>query len=95
MRLAIIGVITVAAAFVADVQAASAVNYDSFFQERYCSRRPSGRMNCAFKTFEQCNRIFEERAEGGGGTCMENPWWHGPREQPKEQKAKSSPRNRQ
>jgi hypothetical protein len=33
MRLAIIGVVTVAAAFAADVQAASAVNYESFFQE--------------------------------------------------------------
>ena len=48
MRLAIIGVVTVAAAFAADVQAASAVNDESFFQERYCARRPSGRMNCAF-----------------------------------------------
>ena len=66
MRLAIIGVVTVTAAFAADVQAASAVNYASFFQERYCSRRPSGRMNCAFKTLEQCNRIFEQRPEGGG-----------------------------
>jgi hypothetical protein len=33
MRLAIIGVVTIAAAFAADVQAASAVNYESFFQE--------------------------------------------------------------
>ena len=35
MRLAIIGLVTVAAALLADVQAASAINYDSFFQERY------------------------------------------------------------
>ena len=66
MRLVLIGLFTVAAALLADVQAASAVNYESFFQERYCSRRPSGRMNCAFKTLEQCNRIFEQHAEGGG-----------------------------
>jgi hypothetical protein len=66
MRLVLIGLVTVAAALLADVQAASAVNYESFFQERYCSRRPSGRTNCAFKTLEQCNRIFEQHAEGGG-----------------------------
>ena len=50
MRFAIIGLVTIAAALTADVQAASAINYDSFFQERYCSRKPSGRWNCAYKT---------------------------------------------
>ena len=65
MRLAIIGVITVAAAFAADVQAASAVNYESFFQERYCSRKPTGRWNCAYKTLEQCDRIFAQLPDGG------------------------------
>ena len=63
MRLAIIGLVTIAAALMADVQAASAINYDSFFQERYCSRRAAGRMNCAFKTLEQCNRAIEEAAD--------------------------------
>ena len=67
MRSCLIGLVTIAAALAADVQAAtSAPNYESFFQERYCSRRPSGRMNCAFKTLEQCNRVFEHRPEGGG-----------------------------
>ena len=57
MRLVLIGLVTVAAAMVIDVQMASAINYDSFFQKRYCSRRvPGGRMNCAYKTLEQCNR---------------------------------------
>jgi hypothetical protein len=94
MRLALIGLATIAAALAADVQAAtSATNYESFFQERYCSRRPSGRMNCGFKTLEQCKRVFEERAEGGGGSCIENPYWHGPREQPKTQ-VKNGRRNR-
>jgi hypothetical protein len=54
MRLVLIGLVTVAAAMVIDVQmASSALNYDSFFQERYCSRRVNGRYNCAFKTLEQ------------------------------------------
>jgi hypothetical protein len=35
MRLVLIGLVTVAAAMVIDVQMASAINYDSFFQERY------------------------------------------------------------
>ena len=52
MRLAITGLVTIAAALMADVQAASAINYDSFFQERYCSRRANARYNCAFKTLD-------------------------------------------
>ena len=63
MRLAIIGLVTVAAAMAIDVQVASAINYESFFQERYCSRRASGRMNCAYKTLEQCRRVVEELGE--------------------------------
>ena len=78
MRLAIIGVVTVAAAFAADVQAASALNYDSFFQERYCSRRANGRYNCAFKTLEQCHRAIEEFSDPR--FCIVNPWWDGPRQ---------------
>jgi len=77
MRLAIIGVATVAAAFAADVQAASAVNYESFFQERYCSRRVTGRYNCAFKTLEQCNFAIEEIPDR---FCIENPWRDGRRQ---------------
>ena len=42
MRLVLIGFVTVAAAMVIDAQMASAINYDSFFQERYCSRRATG-----------------------------------------------------
>ena len=61
MRLVLIGLVTVAAAMVIDVQmASSALHYESFFQERYCSRRANGRMNCAFKTLEQCNRAIED-----------------------------------
>ena len=85
MRLAIIiGLVAVTAALAADVQAAS----DSFFHERYCSRRASGRLNCAYKTLEQCHRVFEELGEAA--YCIEDPWWRGPREEPKTQKAKSS-----
>ena len=89
MRLATIGVVTVAAAFAADVQAASAVNYESFFQERYCSRRVTGRYNCAFKTLEQCKFAIEEIPDR---FCIKNPWWDGPR-QPTAQ-GKSRRRNR-
>ena len=78
MRLAIIGLVTIAAALMADVQAASAINYDSFFQERYCSRRAAGRMNCAYKTLEQCHRAIEEFSDPR--FCIVNPWWDGPRQ---------------
>jgi hypothetical protein len=88
MRLAIIGLVTVAAALVADVQAASVQN-ESFFRERYCSRRvPGGRLNCAFKTLEQCKLLSDLPTR----YCIEDPWWHGPRPQPATQ-AKSRGRN--
>ena len=78
MRLALIGLVTVAAGLAADLQAASAQN-ESFFQKRYCSRRggiPS-QLSCSYDTLEQCNMVFEPTR-----FCMENPWWHGPRGQP-------------
>src|SRR6516225_7271653 len=71
MRLEIIGLVTVAPAMAIDVQMASAINYDSFFQERYCSRRANGRYNCAFKTLEQCKFAIEEIPDR---FCIENPW---------------------
>ena len=89
MRLAIIGLVTVAAAMAIDMQMASAINYDSFFQERYCSRRAGGRYNCAFKTLAQCNFAIEEIPDR---FCTENPWWDGPR-QPTT-RGKSRQRNR-
>ena len=49
----------------------SAINYDSFFQERYCSRRANGRYNCAFKTLEQCHRAIEEFSDPR--ICIVNP----------------------
>ena len=78
MRLVLIGLATIAAAVAADVQAASAVNYESFFQERYCSRRVTGRYNCAFKTLEQCDRVFALLPDGG--YCLENAWSNVPRQ---------------
>ena len=78
MRLALIGLVTVAAGLAADLQAASAQN-ESFFQKRYCSRRggvPS-QLSCSYDTLEQCNMVFEPMRY-----CMENPWWHGSRHQP-------------
>jgi hypothetical protein len=81
MRVALIGLVTVAAGLAADLQAASAQN-ESFFQKRYCSRRggiPS-QLSCSYDTLEQCNMVFEPTR-----FCMENPWWHGPRQQPRTQ----------
>ena len=78
MRLALIGLVTVAAGLTADLQEASAQN-ESFWQKRYCSRRggtPS-QLSCSYDTLEQCNMVFEPMRY-----CMENPWWHGPRKQP-------------
>ena len=91
MRLVLIGLVTVAAAMVIDVQmASSALNYDSFFQESYCSRRPNGRYNCAFKTLEQSNRAIEESAEPR--FCLESPWWGGPRQPTTQGKSRRSNR---
>jgi hypothetical protein len=89
MRLALIGLVTIAAGLAADVQAASAQN-ESFFQKRYCSRRggASSQLNCSFDTLEQCRMVFAPTRY-----CMENPWWHGPRQQPTTE-GKSRRRNR-
>jgi hypothetical protein len=90
MRFAIIGIVTLAAGLAADVQTASAQN-ESFFQKRYCARSGISRqsLNCAYDTMEQCMRIPYEP----GRVCMQNPFWHGPREQPKTQ-GKKGRRNR-
>ena len=90
MHLVLIGLVTVAAAMVIDAQMASAINYDSFFQERYCSRRANGRYNCAFKTLEQCNRAIEESAEPR--FCIESPWWGGPQQPTTQGKSRRSNR---
>ena len=94
MRLALIGLATIAAALAADVQAVSAQN-ESFFQERYCTRsmggfRFGGNLDCSYRTWQQCI----ESARGLGRYCLQNPWWHGPRGQPSTQ-GKSRRRNRQ
>ena len=63
---------------------------ESFFNERFCTRSVSGDlsgpMDCSFWT-------WHESARGLGRFCLENPFWHGPREQPKTQ-AKNRRRNR-
>jgi hypothetical protein len=82
MRLAIIGIVTLAAGLAADVQTASAQN-ESFFQKRYCAKSglTRGTLNCPYDTMEQCMKVPYEP----GRVCMQNPFWHGPREQPKTQ----------
>ena len=94
MRLATIGIVTLAAGLAANVQTASA-QIESFYQERYCSQgmgnfRFGGELDCSYRTWQQCI----ESARGLGRYCTENPWWHGPRQQSKAQ-GKSRQRNRQ
>jgi hypothetical protein len=79
MRLALMGLVAVAAALAASVQSASA--QESFFNERFCTRSTSGEqtgpMDCSFRTWQQCL----ESACGLGRFCMENPFWRGPRQE--------------
>ena len=77
MRLATIGIVTLAAGLAADVQMASAQN-ESFFQKRYCARSGLSRqsLNCAYDTMEQCMRAPFEPSR----VCGQNPFWHGGRE---------------
>jgi len=90
MRLAIIGILTVAAGLAADVRAARAQT-ESFYNHRYCasSAISRGQLNCPYDTYAQCMRVpFEP-----GRYCTENPFWRGPRGQPTGQ-GKSRQRNR-
>ena len=77
MRLAIIGIVTVAAGLAADAQAASAQT-ESFYNRRYCawSNISRGSLNCAYDTMEQCMRAPFEPSR----VCGQNPFWHGGRE---------------
>ena len=76
MRLALIGLVAVAAGLTADLQEAGAQN-ESFWQKRYCSRRggtPS-QLSCSYDTLEQCNMVFEPMRycmETHGGTGRAN-----------------------
>ena len=88
MRVVIMGLATIAAALAADVSSGSA--QDSFFNERFCAQPGAGGggnpgssaiPDCSFRTWEQC--IASTR--GLGRWCTTNPWWHGPRPQPKAQ----------
>ena len=84
MRRAFIGVAMIAAALAAGVQSGSA--QESFFNERFCARgtgeSPGGSFpDCSFRTWDQCIAS----ARGLGRWCTTNPWWHGPRPQPKAQ----------
>ena len=88
MRLALMGVVTIAAALAAGVQSGRA--QESFFNERFCARGGDTKIaDCCFYTWQQCI----ESARGLGQWCTTNPWWHGPRQQPTAQ-AKSRAHNR-
>jgi Protein of unknown function (DUF3551) len=76
MRIAPIAIAVLTAILVADVQSAAA--QESFFNERYCTRRMGGfgsgggaGLDCAFHTWEQCIAS----ARGLGRYCIENPSW--------------------
>jgi hypothetical protein len=83
MRSALITFATIAAVLAAAAQSGSA--QESFFNERFCARdgdSPAAAVpNCSFRTWEQCIAS----ARGLGRWCTTNPWWHGPRPQPKAQ----------
>ena len=96
MRLAIIGLATIAAALAAGVQSGSAqYNGGSFFNEQFCAMSAGGDTvtpfnDCSFHTWDQC----VASARGLGRWCTTNVWWHGPRGQAATPKAKSRQRNR-
>jgi hypothetical protein len=86
MRVAVIGLVTIAAALATEIQSSS--GEESFFNERFCAagggggpQGNSGVPDCSFHTWQQCI----ESARGLGRYCTENRWWHGSREQPKTQ----------
>jgi len=90
MRLALIGLVTVAAALAVAAQSGRAQTQESFFNERYCV--PGGEsdvLDCSYRTWQQCIAS----ARGLTNVCVENPFWHGPRQQPTAQ-AKKGRRNR-
>jgi hypothetical protein len=81
MRLALVGLVTLASALIASVQWAN--SQQSFFNDRYCTRGTgsnpdSSGPDCSFHTWQQCI----ESARGLGRWCSENPFWRGPREKP-------------
>jgi hypothetical protein len=81
MRIAMIALVTIAAALAAATQSGSA--QESFFNERFCTRSTGGNedggpVDCSFHTWQQCIAS----ARGLGRYCTTNPWWHGPRQKP-------------
>jgi hypothetical protein len=77
MRLLRTALVTVAAVLAIDVQSGSA--QESFYNQRFCTRGIEGKsLNCSYNTWQQCR----ESTPGLGLYCLENPFWHGPREQP-------------
>jgi hypothetical protein len=92
MRLALIGLVTLAGALLIAAQSGNA--QESFFNERYCTRGTgsnpdSNGPDCSFHTWQQCI----ESARGSQRWCSENPFWRGPRGQPTTQ-GRSYRRNR-
>jgi hypothetical protein len=88
MRLALIGLVTIAAALAAAAQSSSA--QESFFNERFCvSGGEDGVLDCSYRTWQQC----VASARGLTNVCVVNPGWHGPRKQPTTQ-GKSRRHNR-
>ena len=82
MRVAIIGIVAVAAASAVSVQAANAQR-ESFYNRRYCASSPISdeqgvQLNCPYDTYAQCMRAPPEP----GRYCTENPFWQGRREAP-------------
>jgi hypothetical protein len=77
MPVILVGLVSIAAALATGLQSSSA--QESFFNQRFCTRGIDGKsLNCSYNTWQQCR----ESTPGMGLYCTENPFWHGPREQP-------------
>ena len=86
MRLALTGLV-MTAALAATAQSGRA--QESFFNNRYCVSGEDDALDCSYRTWQQCIAS----ARGLTNVCEKNPFWHGPRKQPKTQ-GKSRRRNR-
>ena len=74
MRLAVVGLFTVAAALATDVQP-SVAQHNAQFCLINNGRDSSGMPDCSYHTLAQCRASIA----GGGYYCTENPNYRGPR----------------
>ena len=77
MRLALVGLVTIATTLTVGMQSGNAQEADP--NVPYCTRGgESGMLNCSYFTWQQCI----ETARGLRRYCVSNPFYRGPRERP-------------